>query len=130
MKKITYNQGGVITATEESTKDRHVICITGGEGILEIGPLSLELSGGEASLHPSELSDGRYTPVLTYAGKSRSLQPLEKLGSSLYPAVPGVGEYSRFAASVEEVREELLMLAKRVDELTLLVKGTAIFNIN
>lgn len=130
MKKITYTKSGVIAATEESTKDRHVICIPGGEGVLEIGPLSLELLGGMASIHPSELPDGRYTPVLTYAGKSTVLQPLEKLGSSLYPAVPGVGEYSRFTASVEEVKDELAILTKRVDELALLVKGTAIFNIN
>ena len=130
MKKITYTKNGVIAATEDSERDRHIICVFGGAGILEIGALSLELSGGEASLYPSELPDGRYTPVLTYAGKSTPLEPLEKLGSTLYPAVPGVGEYSRLAASLEEARGELAALTRQVDELTLLVKGTAIFNIN
>ena len=129
MKKITYTQIGTVSAVEDSPKDCHLICLPGREGCLEIGELKLPLQGGTISLHPSSLPDGRYTPVLTYAGKSTALQPLEKLGRALYPATVGIEEYLCFVASVCELEEKVNSLEARISKLTLLVEGTTIFNI-
>ena len=129
MKKITYTQIGTVSAVEDSPKDCHLICLPGQEGHLEIGELKLPLQDGTASIHPASLPDGRYTPVLSYAGQRTALQPLEKLGRALYPAAVGIEEYLRFVTSVTALEEKLGSLEEKVNRLSLLVEGTTIFNI-
>jgi len=130
MKKITYNTIGDILSVTAGDASEDIIAVQDVRlGRIELGGRIYPLENGKCRPDVHALKDGRYTPVLSFGGKTTALQPLEKRGAELLIASPSDKELARIIERVAALEKQNGELLHRVNELTLLVKEATIFTL-
>lgn len=130
MTKITYNSLGDIISETESPRARDIIEICGvTRARITLGGRTYAVEDGLAEFDGAALNDGIWAPVLNYCGKRLTLQALEKQGSRLRAAAPDAKDFLRLVKRASALEEKVAELSSLVGELSLLVKGSKIFDI-
>lgn len=130
MTKITYNALGDIVCETESPRAKDIIEFEGvPRGRITVGGRTYAVENGIAELDAASLGDGRWAPVLNYCGKRLTLQAIEKQGARLRAAAPDAKDFLRLVKRAGELEGKVAELSALVGELSLLVKGSKIFDI-
>ncbi len=130
MSKLTFDKNGRLSDICRESGGQTVLCFKEHtRARLSLGEESFEVRGGECLPNISKITDGTYTPVLHYKGKSLELSRIEKRGSEIYEAYPSAMELITLIRKIDRLEADFRDALEKIKQLRDALDGQTVFEI-